>query len=112
MLVFQHQQDVHLAAKMATLGTRSLPVAQKIIFCDRIMESNFTSCMALFIVNKSDLLAHPEFETEVSHFCEKRIESEKSVAFEPKPGFLATFGVFLTEKGISYQLEFEKTSLS
>ena len=68
--------------------------------------------MALFIVNKSDLLAHPEFETQVSHFCEKRIENEKSVAFEPKPGFLATFGVFLTEKGISYQLEFEKTSLS
>jgi hypothetical protein len=35
-----------------------------------------------------------------------------SVAFEPKSGFLATLGVFLTEKGISYQLEFERTSLS
>ena len=68
--------------------------------------------MALFIVNKSDLQVHPEFDTQVSHFCERRIENEVSVAFEPKSGFLATLGVFLTEKGISYQLEFEKTSRS
>jgi hypothetical protein len=68
--------------------------------------------MALFIINKSELVKHPDFEKQASPFCERKLESETTVAYEPKPGFLATFGVLLTEKGISYQLEFDRNSLT
>lgn len=62
--------------------------------------------MALFIVEKSDLENHPEFRGESTPFCLTVRETDLVVIFEPKAGYLATFGVMLTEKGISYQLEF------
>ena len=66
----------------------------------------FVLCMAIFIVTKSDLMKHPELEKEAILFCESIKENDLSMLFEPKPGYLATFGLMLTEKFISYQLDF------
>jgi hypothetical protein len=63
--------------------------------------------MAIFFVNKSDLQKHPGFQEEAVPFCKSINDNELCFLFEPKPGFLASFGVLLTEQGISYQLEFD-----
>ena len=68
--------------------------------------------MPVFKVNKSKLDSQDGFRKEAELFCQTIKEQGDLVLFEPKVGYLATFGVLLTEKGISYQLEFEPNKFS
>lgn len=64
----------------------------------------------MYMVDSKDL-GDPSVITEIiHHYCQNIIENGKTIIFIPKDGFLATLGLFFTEKGISYQLEFKKTS--
>lgn len=66
--------------------------------------------MAIFLVNKTDLEQHPHFEEELACLCDDVSGNDKYFYFTPKPGYLSSFGLLLTEKQISYQLEFEPRS--
>lgn len=64
------------------------------------------TCMgAVYIIQRFDL-THPNIKNEVAQFCDRVIESGNVISFVPKDGYLATLGLFFTERGISYRLEF------
>lgn len=65
--------------------------------------------MAIFSVSKSDLVNSPHIEAELRPICNTIIDGEKFVLFIPKAGHLVAVGVYFTEKGISYQLDFHDT---
>ena len=65
------------------------------------------SFMAVYKVKKIHLSSHPDFDKQAMQYYQKRFENDESVIYEPKPGYLGTFGVLLAENGISYQLDFD-----
>jgi hypothetical protein len=69
----------------------------------------FLAIMALTVitVEKNDLLKNPGFEIEVQPFCIQRKEKDDLVIFVPRPGFLMPLVVLLSERKISYKVEFE-----
>lgn len=65
-----------------------------------------TSMGAVYIIQTRDL-RDPNIKNEVAHYCH-RVETGDAISFIPKDGYLATLGLFFTERGISYRLEFTR----
>lgn len=63
---------------------------------------------ANFIVQRQEMPNVNSVMDEVEKYCKQIVESERTIMFIPKDGFLATLGLFFTEKAISYHLEFKK----
>jgi len=61
--------------------------------------------VAFYIVNKSDL--NPDVLEQLWCICELRTETADVFVFEPKAGFITSFGMILAETKISYRLEFK-----
>lgn len=62
---------------------------------------------AVYIIQTRDL-RDPNMKNEVAHYCHRVIETGDDISFIPKDGYLATLGLFFTERGISYRLEFTR----
>jgi len=63
--------------------------------------------LTVITVEKNDLLKNPEVEIEAQPFCIQRKETDDLVKFIPRPGFLMPLVVLLSERKISYKVEFE-----
>ena len=64
--------------------------------------------VAFYIVNKSDL--NPNILEHPWCICELRTETADTIIFEPKTGFIASFGMTLAENKISYRLKFKNNA--
>jgi hypothetical protein len=62
--------------------------------------------MTVITISKEERTRCPQIEDEVSPFCEQIKYSPTSICFYPKPGFLVSLVVYLSEKKISYKLDF------
>ena len=68
----------------------------------------FAQMAAIYIIQLEDLPDVESVKDAVAKYCKEIVEDERTISFVPKDGFLATLGLFFTEKMISYQLEFKR----
>ena len=62
----------------------------------------------VYIVEREQLPDLDQIRAQAETYCKEIIENGRAISFVPKDGFLATLGLFFSEKAISYHLEFKK----
>ena len=62
----------------------------------------------VIIVNISELYNKPDFENEAQSFCVRIVHSTDTVSFFPRSGYLMPLVALLSERKISYKVEFAK----
>jgi hypothetical protein len=63
--------------------------------------------MPIFIVPKSQAEKFEGFSERVKMFCDRVSIADGRFVLEAKPGFIVVLSVFLSEKAISYSLQFD-----
>jgi hypothetical protein len=63
---------------------------------------------AIYIIQRKDVPNLKDIKETLEKYCAEIVVNDHAVMFLPKDGFLATLGLYFSERAISYHLEFMK----